>query len=183
MTDRFERMLELQLKLQQDHMAHGDPRDIRERLGADAWAEFMTWNAFALEDEVHEAMNEVGWKPWATSRHCHYEMFMKEMVDAFHFFMNMLLAATPRYDTTPAEIAKEFFRLYALKNQVNAERQQDGYTGTDKCPGCYRDFRETAKDMVPYNLDPAGQNVTKYCSKGCAMQHRPEFFDGERFIG
>lgn len=135
--DRLDTMLGMQLKLQIEHMG-GDPTD-PAYLSGDEWADFMRWNAFALTDEIHEAMNEVGWKPWATSRHLNGLAFMKEMVDAFHFFMNMLLAANP--GRNPEEIAQEFFDLYHEKNTINAQRQIEGYDGVaDKCSTCRREL-------------------------------------------
>lgn len=136
--DRLDTMLQMQLDLQTQHMG-GDPRNLAMEQGADAWADFMRWNAFALTDEIHEAMQEVGWKPWATTRHLNGEAFMKEMVDAWHFFMNMLLAASP--GRTPEEIMTEFFERYYDKNSINAQRQIDGYDGLkDKCNICHREL-------------------------------------------
>lgn len=136
MEDKFGLMLRMQLTLQKQSMKDGDPQKLEE----DARAEFMTWNAYALEDEIHEAMSETGWKPWAKSRHINQPAFNKEMVDAFHFFMNLLLAANP--DSTPEEIADNFTRDYIAKNAVNANRQAMGYTGLDKCKQCHRDLNE-----------------------------------------
>jgi len=132
--DRFTLMLEMQLELQKKHMKDGDPR----LLSGDERADFMRWNAFALEDEIHEAMQEVGWKPWATNRDINQELFLKEMVDAFHFFMNMLLCGMGHLQ--PAGIADAFTIAYIEKNAVNAQRQQEGYTGQAKCPFCKREL-------------------------------------------
>jgi dimeric dUTPase (all-alpha-NTP-PPase superfamily) len=135
MEDRFGLMLKMQLELQQQHMKDGDPRFLE----GDHMAEFMRWNAWAVEDELHEAMAEVGWKPWATSRHINQEAFMKEMVDAFHFFMNMLLCGCQGW--SPSQIADEFTKMYIVKNAINAQRQAKGYNGvTGKCPKCHREL-------------------------------------------
>ena len=159
-------MLEMQLDLQRQHMG-GDPRE----LTGDAMAVFMTWNAFALEDEVHEAMAELGWKPWAKSRHINREAFMKEMVDAFHFFMNMLLCANP--DSSPAQIAQEFFQLYRAKNAINAQRQADGYDGVStKCPTCKRELSECNPDYIVECT--VGNIIYTCCSAFCAGEFRAE---------
>jgi dimeric dUTPase (all-alpha-NTP-PPase superfamily) len=93
--------------------------------------EFIRWNVLALEDELHEALGEVGWKPWATSRHLNREPFKKELVDALHFFMNLMLAADIDAD--------ELLDAYQAKREVNAKRQADGYDGVaGKCPRCSR---------------------------------------------
>ena len=159
-------MLEMQLDLQRQHMG-GDPRE----LTGDAMADFMRWNAYALEDELHEATTEVGWKPWATSRHINREAFMKEMVDAFHFFMNMLLCANP--GTFPEDIAKEFFQLYRAKNAVNAQRQADGYDGVStKCPNCKRELSEV--DQLGRVSHAIGNNVYHFCSSNCQTEFHKE---------
>lgn len=131
----LEDMLKLQLELQKSSMKDGNP----QHLTGDDMATFMTWNAFALTGEVHEAMQEVGWKPWASNRSIAEQAFLKEMVDAFHFFMNMLLCALP---DSPEVIAEKFVTAYEEKNRENARRQEEGYTGTNKCPGCGRDLKE-----------------------------------------
>jgi len=131
--DNFELMLTRQLELQQDHMKDGDPR----HLEGDAMADFMRWNAFALEDEIHEAMQEVGWKPWATNREVQVTEFVGEMVDAFHFFMNMLLCGT---GMTPQDLSQMFVQRYLDKNEKNARRQIEGYTGLQKCRICGREL-------------------------------------------
>jgi dimeric dUTPase (all-alpha-NTP-PPase superfamily) len=135
--DRFQEMLEMQLALQNRFM-----KDKPQTLTGDAMADFMRWNAFALDDEIHEAMQEVDWKPWAHKdpRTIREEAFLGEMVDAYHFFMNMLLCALP---DSPEVIAEKFFARYTKKNQINAQRQEEGYDGiTGKCPKCHRDLKE-----------------------------------------
>lgn len=134
--DRLELMLEMQLELQQKSMKDGDPRN----LVGDEMADFMRWNAFALEDEIHEAMQEIGWKPWASSRFVKRNDFLKEMVDAFHFFMNMLLVVCGP-EASPREIADVFTAMYIQKNIENARRQREGYDGvSSKCHVCKREL-------------------------------------------
>ena len=106
-------------------------------------AEFIRWNVLALEDELHEALAEVGWKPWASSRHLNRDAFKGELVDAFHFMMNLMLAA---------EIdADEFLEAYRSKRDKNAKRQSDGYDGiSGKCPGCKRALDDAAVNCYVY---------------------------------
>lgn len=128
--DRLELMLVTQERLQAE--AYGVEFD---RLTPEYRAQFIRDNMLALQDELHEALGEVGWKPWATSRHVNIEPFISEMVDAFHFFMNLLLA-TGMY---PDEIARLFYSKYMEKAKRNAERQLEGYDGVStKCPDCKR---------------------------------------------
>lgn len=92
--------------------------------------DWMRVNAFAAEDEIHEAMNEISWKPWAKSEFFHREAFIGECVDALHFVGNMLAAA----GCTDGELNA----AYLEKMERNRERQRAGYTGTDKCDICNR---------------------------------------------
>jgi len=100
-------------------------------LEGEARIEFIRWNVLALEDELHEALAETGWKPWATSRHVNEDAFKGELIDAFHFFMNLCIVA--------GMDGIELTERYAAKWAKNAKRQADGYDGvTDKCPSCHR---------------------------------------------
>lgn len=156
MEDRLQTMLELQLKLQCEHMKDGNP----QHLTGDEMADFMRWNAWAQADEIHEAMAEVGWKPWATHRGIAEIRFLEEMVDSFHFFMNMLLCALP---DSPEVIAEKFFGAYIAKNLKNAQRQIDGYDGfSSKCPVCHRDLEEAGGHWV--------YGAHTYCSKACVTK-------------
>ena len=47
------------------------------------------------------------------------ENFKDEIVDAFHFFMNIMIAAGMNAD--------ELFDRYLKKNKINIERQETGY--------------------------------------------------------
>ena len=97
----------------------------------EARIEFIRWNILAMTDELHEALAETGWKPWATSRHVNEEAFKGELVDVLHFFVNLCLVAGMDGD--------ELFERYLEKRQRNAKRQRDGYDGVStKCPKCKR---------------------------------------------
>src|SRR5687768_5592578 len=69
----------------------------------------------ALLSEVHEALDEIGWKSWATSRHFNRDAFVGELVDALHFLMNLFIIA----ECPPHEI----FSKYIAKNEKNIARQ------------------------------------------------------------
>lgn len=107
--------------------------------------EYVRWNVLALQDELHEALQETGWKPWASSDHLNLEAYVGELVDAFHFFMNMLLVTGVR----PEQLAQRFTEMYLAKWQRNVERQSEGYTGVkEKCPACGRDLTETTLSEI-----------------------------------
>lgn len=104
--------------------------------------EFIRWNVLALIAEMVEYLDETGWKPWATSQHINAEEALGELVDAWHFFMNILWATEGGGLLGDADVLAEVFTgRYFKKREVNAQRQADGYDGvTGKCEGCHRDL-------------------------------------------
>lgn len=119
------------------------------RLTGEERIEAIRWNVLALEDELHEALAETGWKPWATSRHVNREAFLGELIDAWHFLMNLFIIA----DTDAEEIEQRYF----AKRAKNDKRQHDGYDGVDgKCPGCHRALDD---DAVKCGLSTNGRYV------------------------
>lgn len=136
--DKFNQMYEMQKELQ---ARFNDGRTIEEFSPEEHVAELMP-NAFALFAETFEAMNEVGWKPWASSRHFNKTAFHSEMVDAFHFFLNLMLHG----DMTP----RDLFEGYVAKNLKNHERIDEGYDGViGKCPVCKRDYTDAGVECSP----------------------------------
>jgi hypothetical protein len=130
-------------------------------LKGEALMESIRNNVLALEDELHEALAETGWKPWASSNHVNREAYKKELVDAWHFFMNLLLAQNITWD--------EFSAAYELKHARNLERQREGYTGVEgKCPVCKRSF----DDLKAVNPRFAVVTVLDhdYCSIRCSLK-------------
>lgn len=131
--DRLIEAFELQRQLQERSYGK-DPSQItdpQERV------QFIKDMNLALQDELHEMLAEVGWKPWATSRHVNEDAAKGELVDAFHFFMNLCMAVKMDAD--------ELFERYKSKRLKNAKRQADGYDGIEgKCPGCKRALDDDA---------------------------------------
>ena len=114
-SDMLREIFTLQRKLQVEKFR--DP----VRLSRDEAIEFIRWNVLALEDELHEALNEIGWKPWASSKHINREAYIGELVDAVHFLVNLfrVVGATP----------EEVLERYESKNAKNHRRQEAGYDG------------------------------------------------------
>lgn len=127
-NDALKAQLELQIK------SYGsDPRDLDD----EGKLEWIRWNMLALEDELHEALAEVGWKPWAKSKHINRDAFISELVDAFHFLMNLMLIVDCDAD--------EFLAKYFEKRGINAARQAAGYDGVvGKCQTCKRALDDVA---------------------------------------
>jgi len=125
-------MLDTQFNAQLDH--HGINF---KTLSDEERVEAIRWNMLALQDELHEALAEVGWKPWATSRHINREAYIAELVDAWHFFMNLLLLV----DATEVELRRGYFE----KRYRNNKRQAKGYDGvSNKCRECGRALDDPA---------------------------------------
>ena len=137
--DQLQEWLRIQRELQEkSYGVDFDKMDNEDRIT------FITWNVVALTDELHEALAETGWKPWATSRHINEDAFKNELIDAFHFMGNLFLATGMSAD--------EVMRRYREKRATNAKRQEDGYDGvTTKCPVCKRALDDPA---VSCTYDP-----------------------------
>lgn len=159
--DHLREIFDLQLRLQ-TRLYGADPASFRE----DQFADYVRMNVLAVTDELHEALAETGWKPWATSRHLNREAYKKELVDALHFFVNLCLVA----GITAPELAAAYYE----KNAKNHVRQDVGYDGVrEKCPNCRR-----ALDDVPVNqkfiYKHLGHLPRMFCSERCAVEWKPE---------
>lgn len=156
MPDMFVTMYRAQTNLQRDTYLGGKhPTELDDA----AKMEYLRTNFLALFNELNEAMDETGWKPWATSNHINYESYRSELVDAFHFFLNLLFTA----GITP----HEFFNKFMEKNDRNRQRQKEGYDGVaGKCAGCHRSFDDSGVLCTKENLDASMGLVTPtYCDK------------------
>lgn len=115
--DRLEHMLKLQTELQIRYTG-----DHPALLQGDAQKDYIRTMVLACTDELHEALREIPWKPWSGRQFYGYEeqdKFMDEMVDVFHFYMNLMLVVG-----MPAE---ELYRRYLRKNGINHDRENNGY--------------------------------------------------------
>lgn len=114
--DRLEDLLLLQRRLQEDcYHTDFDGMDNEERIA------FIRQNVLALEDELHEALREVGWKSWAKTKYVHETRLQEELIDALHFMLSLLLAANMDAD--------DVYERYLTKNKINRRRQREGYSG------------------------------------------------------
>lgn len=105
-------------------------------------AQYIRDMSLALTDELHEALNEVGWKPWATSRHVNRQAYLGELIDVLHFWCNLVLIANTS--------EQELLDMYFAKADKNAKRQMEGYDGVrDKCTTCGRAFDDVAVLCTP----------------------------------
>lgn len=155
----------------------------QERLGYDfenmtdsQRAAFMRDHRGYLEDELAEALYEMpyykAWKDYkGMSNENKEEAWRKvrmELVDAAHFFFNMLLAA----GFTP----EMFYNMYVHKNLENNRRQDAGYEAkvsyrnqevdevmqTPRCVVCMDGTSETTDDFIAVLSKPDGTTALRY---------------------
>jgi hypothetical protein len=73
----------------------------------------------ALIAESIEALNELPWKPWKRNQEIYYENFQKEIIDIWHFLINLTIAA----GINPEELMV----MFTEKNEINIKRQKERY--------------------------------------------------------
>ena len=108
---------------------------LQERLGADFTimttrdrVAFIKEHSIHLNQEINEMLYELPYfKPWKDYTNVTEQMELQalekakmECIDAWHFFMNIMLAL----GFTP----DEFYEMYLAKNRENHRRQDEGYT-------------------------------------------------------
>lgn len=131
--DRLGEMFELQGDLQRNTYG-SHPADIEDPVER---IQFIKDMKLSAESELQEMLDEVGWKPWATSRHVNEEAMQGELIDLWHFFMNLCMAAK----LTPDML----YDKYKAKRLKNIQRQKDGYDGVaSKCPKCRKAYDDAA---------------------------------------
>lgn len=131
-NDRLARMIRMQRELQEQTFGF-DFASMTTRERVDCIKE----NVLALTDELHELLAETSWKPWAKSEFLNEDKAFSELIDAWHFMMNIMIAILP--DLDPEDIADHLTESYFTKREVNVKRQEDGYDGVStKCPSCGR---------------------------------------------
>lgn len=122
-------MLQAQRDLQRD--AYGVDIGDPSQMSPGYAMESIRTNMLALIAEGVEALEETGWKPWATSNHINHNAFFSEMEDMWHFYMNLMIIS--------GMTAEDLYNGYFKKRELNLQRQIEGYDGVaNKCPGCRR---------------------------------------------
>lgn len=136
MVDMLRESLAMQKELQERSMGYAF-----HKMTPGERSEYLSEMILALEDELHEAMKEFSWKSWASAQYFNRDTFVGELVDAWHFLMNLLIAA----DVS----AEELYTRYVTKNMLNAKRQREGYDGvSSKCPVCKRALDDDAVECT-----------------------------------
>jgi hypothetical protein len=142
--------------LQNEFYGFDLPFDIEDK--TEELIDYVRVNVLAAEDELHEALNEVSWKPWASAQFINREEFIGEIVDTLHFIGNLLAGV----GCTDAELTE----AYLEKMNRNRARMTEGYTGLDKCFECKRSADDVISHggfMVPFS------DTVRLCNK-CATE-------------
>ena len=133
----LQQILDRQRELQKKHYGV----DVA-KLTEEERAQYIRDMSLALTDELHEALNEVGWKPWATSRHINRQAYLGELIDVLHFWANLVLVTNTNEE--------ELVEMYFAKADKNVKRQLAGYDGVEgKCTTCGRAFDDAAVLCTP----------------------------------
>jgi len=109
--DRLGHMMALQKELQ---MRLNGVEDVKKL--PQTYYNTMT---MALMDELMEALRETPWKPWKKGQTLDYDRVKDELVDAWHFLMNLMLWT--------GMDATELYTRYQGKNLENHRRQDEDY--------------------------------------------------------
>lgn len=125
--------------------------------------EWIRINVLAAEDELHEALGEVSWKPWASAQFFNREAYLGEIVDVLHFIGNLVAGA--------GITDEELNTAYLEKMERNRQRQREGYTGVAKCVKCKRavdDIIAHGGSVTEYPALPKG--TTAYVCDNCDVK-------------
>lgn len=122
MTDKLQAMMEMQKQFQERVGFNFEQMDVKERCAY--IKEMMLWVTDEMSEALHELPFAKGWSKkydsWSDEKiDEQIKKFQKEMVDSFHFFMNILLASGMDADS--------LFDEYIVKNKINIDRQNTGY--------------------------------------------------------
>lgn len=79
----------------------------------------ITYQILSLIDEATEALRCIPWKPWKKQQNFQLENFKMELMDIFHFLVNLMLFAGMSADTV--------YEYFKEKNQINILRHKNGY--------------------------------------------------------
>jgi len=159
MNDRLAEMFELQSKLQ--FQSYGR---VPQRMLPGERIQYVKDMVLAATVELGEALDETQWKPWALgSNRINVDAYVGELVDAWHFLMNLLLAT----GLTPEAAADRLYEGYLTKRGVNERRAAEGYDAVStKCPRCKRVLDDPAVRCNTTRIDkPPHPTVDGWCEQ------------------
>lgn len=146
MRDKLEAIMDMQAAFQAT--VPDGVRSFKEyhgRIGQSEMMEHIRTQTLACVAELMEAMDEAGWKPWATSDHLNVEAFRSELIDAFRFWLNLMHIAG-----LSAEGVMSYYQESLNKTRARVENGYDGVT--DKCPACHRAYDDASVECYRANV-------------------------------
>jgi dimeric dUTPase (all-alpha-NTP-PPase superfamily) len=81
--------------------------------------QFINVMTIALIDELMEAIRETPWKPWKKQQQFNKSAYQDELIDAWHFLINLTLAS--------GMTSSDLYNKFIEKNKENHSRQDRGY--------------------------------------------------------
>jgi dimeric dUTPase (all-alpha-NTP-PPase superfamily) len=105
--DKLDKLFELQRRFQADLGNDISSQEYREKM------------IMACADELFEMLRCTPWKPWKKQQSFNDAEFRKELIDAWHFMINLSLSA--------GMDAGDIYSSFMKKHAINRERQKDGY--------------------------------------------------------
>ena len=126
-------MLEYQKAFQRRVDPRCESMDLKER------AAFIRDHYVYLDQELQEMLYEIPffkhWKDYSKMTNSEieeaYHKAKEELIDSWHFFMNLMIALNMSAD--------ELFQMYLEKNKENIRRQNEGYDHTMRHIGIKED--------------------------------------------
>lgn len=165
--DNLETMFKMHGALQQRYIGK-HPAELK----GDELVQYLKDMAYAAEDEIHEMMDEVDWKPWTPGNSVNFQRAKQEMIDEWHFFMNRWLALGGTSD--------EFVTMYFAKAQKNHGRIDSGYDGrSTKCAECHTDLDELSEEDQLKIVAHRG-NEAAYPLRFCNMDHLDDWLERQK---
>lgn len=86
----------------------------------------ITNYAYALSEEVHETVREIGWKPWKEEKAANTERVVEEMADILAFLGVLTVNLAKRCNLDPDEFAGMIAKQYEKTSNKNAQRFTNG---------------------------------------------------------
>lgn len=170
----LEDLMTMQRQLQ-DHIRRSAGRTLVGDLDPQGQSEYIAEDVLALTDELHEALQSIGWKSWAKERGIiDRRAYLGEIVDALFFWMNLV--------NVTGATADEIESIYVEKHGRNMKRYANGREGYStvegKCPNCRDDFgdidaRRRTNPLLStrYATTIRGKGPMVFCSSKCAEEY------------
>lgn len=115
--DKLEHIFEMQAVLNTRIGVHATGMDEKEK------AQWVLNYTRAMQQEIAELVDSVPWKWWAKYQQFDEQNARVEVVDLFHFLVSIAQVL--------GMSAEDVYQAYLKKNQINHQRQNNGYTVKD----------------------------------------------------